>query len=131
MTINLDEISKLLGEITQGDWSFTLWGDCISIDSGDKRLGHVAINDGKGGNYKNHVSGGEGVANASLIAAAPTIIKELVERVRVLENVAAWAREVVEDGEYDVKFECKDEAPIQSELLLNLERALSRLKEST
>ena len=119
--MKLEEIDKLLGEITQGDWGmddedgYAQW----SIWVGPRIICKMNGDDA------------ETEANARLIAAAPTIIKKLVERVRVLENVAEWAREVVEDGEYDVKFECKDEAPIQSELLLNLERALSRLKEAT
>lgn len=125
--MKLEEISTLLENITQGDWSFTLWGDCVSIDSKDKRIGHVAVHDGKGNQYKNHVSGDEGLANARLIAAAPEWLRLLVERVRKLERVMEQAEEVVAwaDGNDENKGKCS----ISSYQIKELERALSKLKE--
>lgn len=84
MDMTLDEISKLLGEITQGEWGIDPYGPRYSISSKDKPFRHITMvscyakmaDDEK-----------ENKANARLISAAPTIIRELVE-----QNKAILAR---------------------------------------
>lgn len=106
MTINLDEITKALGEITQGGF----------VDP--------YLND----------------ENARLSSDAPEWLRLLVERVKKLEVdvmrvdvVLEAAKAVVEDGNYDVHFENRSAALIDSGLLLRLENAVNALsiKEST
>ena len=79
MTINLDEISKLLSEANTDnlstqyvhDWYDRPAGMCLVFcEGGERKVLGALKNDG----------------DAKLFIAAPTIIKELVERVRKLER---------------------------------------------
>ena len=60
---------------TPGPWKYTVWGQTISIDSigGYCGLAHINTN----GDYNNGIPDGMDVANARLIASAPTMFEAL------------------------------------------------------
>lgn len=82
MSINLDEIEKALGEITQGDWE--LWEE--HTEDRGTRYGVKCLGFGRV-NFPAFCSEKE---NAHLIANAPEWLRLLVERVRKLEQELAW-----------------------------------------
>ena len=122
MDVNLDEISKLLGEITQGEWWVDPDGPEYSVNYKGPldTFRHVAMV-----SCYIHRQGDkeENEANARLIAAAPTIIRELVERVRVLENVREQAEEIVSWA--DGKEAYQGEVEIDAQLIANLDSAIA------
>ena len=83
MSLNLDEIEKALGEITQGEWGIDPYGPRYSISSKTRPFRHITmvscyakmVDDEK-----------ENEANVHLIAHAPEWLRLLVERVRALES---------------------------------------------
>lgn len=109
MGMNLDEISKLLGEITQGDWSES------AIRS---LLRHGRKNFGPWDNDE-ELQGGvlPDDDDAKFIAAAPTIIRDLVERVRLLKDALTEIKigevEVWDDGEEQIVLTNMDEEEMQ------------------
>lgn len=139
MTINLDEITKALAEATQGkNWALAFEpGKHIIIGEAVPGGKPIVVLPNRGGvGYCQEVIRARG----NLIAHAPEWLRLLVERVRKLELdvmridvVLEAAKAVVEDGEYDVHYESRSAALIDSGLLLRLENAVKALsvKEST
>lgn len=95
MTINLDEITRALGEITQGGWTHE-WNEGENNDGGvytseEGKL--IAIIAGSNyGRWEDKPDSGESEfkANGDFIAHAPEWLRLLVERVRKLEQELAW-----------------------------------------
>ncbi len=89
MKYSLEEIKQMLGKITQGEWEVSEWNDDYSVET----------------------SGGEAIAtftkcypecsigldrdDAKFIAASPSIIKGLIERIEELEKEnEAWIEDL-------------------------------------
>jgi hypothetical protein len=97
----LEEIRERAEKATKGPWYFTVLGDCAQLSPVEKPkriIGDLSIHDGRGNQYKNHISGEEGFANTAFIAHSRTDVPALlaeVERLRErnekLERVAEAA----------------------------------------
>jgi len=85
MTIKLDEITRALGEITQGEWFVDPEGPEYSVNYKGplNTFRHVAM---VSCYIQRHGDKEENEANAHLIANAPEWLRLLVERVRTLES---------------------------------------------
>lgn len=133
MTINLDEITRALAESTQGRIGTQFVDQWYDQPQGVQLLFIDGI-------QRNVLGAVVSPKDAHLIAHAPEWLRLLVERVRKLELdvmrvdvVLEAAKAVVEDGNYDVHFENRSAALIDSGLLLRMENAVNALsvKEST
>lgn len=143
MTINLDEIEKALGEITQEKCERDgLFVYALADDPSPRRDFPSMSNKFQASVQPCGIpiSTEELEANAHLIANAPDWLRLLMERVRKLEAdvmriavVLEAAKAVVEDGNYDIHFENRSAALIDSGLLLRLENAINAIsvREST
>lgn len=124
MGMKLDEIEALLEAATTGPW-IDPWEAEIDEDfEGIKsETGEIVLSvqwhDGDR-LYLNH-------PNARLIAAAPTIIRDLVERVRKLEMVKEQAEEIVSWA--DGRAEYHGEVSVDAQLVANLDSAIAAAKE--
>lgn len=133
MTINLDEITRALAESTQGRIGTQFVDQWYDQPQGVQLLFIDGI-------QRNVLGAVVSPKDAHLIAHDPEWLRLLVERVRKLELdvmrvdvVLEAAKAVVEDGNYDVHFENRSAALIDSGLLLRMENAVNALsvKEST
>ena len=79
MTINLTEVKEMLGKITQGEWKAVLDEGLWFVE--DEKLCEIC--------HQSSVEDGddpEERANFTFIASAPQIVKELIQRIEVLEK---------------------------------------------
>ena len=124
--MKLEEIDKLLSEITQGELTACVHQYVLNMGDAGKWIGHIDDQHGRGlasfcigtevpGIGK--VTKKEAIANCKLYAAAPTIIKELVERVRLLKaalvEIKTGEVEVWDDGEEQIVITNMDEEEMQ------------------
>jgi hypothetical protein len=107
MGVNLDEITRALGERKKGDWTFCRYAE-TDREWLKAEVAKLLDNDGAGdvcyfvGTEDDLVvaltgNGPTSAANAHLIANAPDWLRLLVERVRKLEAVAEKSSEIASE----------------------------------
>jgi len=87
----LEEIKSRAEKATKGPWCFAVLGDCAQLSPVERPkrvIGDLSIHDGRGNQYKNHISGEEGFSNSTFIAYARTDVPALLAEVERLKNLA-------------------------------------------